>query len=164
VLQRTFLRNLERKDRHELPVYSTHLWSIREPLYRYRQHSGNSSKHWRSLEQAIQIVTEKAFAHPPAGISVEELSELKNSSYARSNLSLAWKALQSADCDYQRAKFYLRQAEGFSSKIRSHHEYRRLKVAIDLMRWLQPEGYQKALEVFYALRRVLSRLQGTVST
>lgn len=132
---------------------------IREPLYRYRQHPGNSSKNWRSLEHAIRIVTEKAFANPPAGISTEELSGLKAYSYARSNLSLAWKALQSVDCDYKRAKFYIWQAKRLSPQICAHNEYRRLSVAIRLIHWLQPKGYQKALEVFYALRRMLPRLQ-----
>jgi glycosyltransferase involved in cell wall biosynthesis len=126
---------------------------IPEPLLQYRQHPHNTSKDWRSIEQAYQIVIEKAFQSAPP-----ELLHLKKRSYGHANLRLAWKALQSSDRNYQQASQFRQQALAYYPRLCFSQEFLRLSVAIALMRWFGSEGYARALAIAYACRRRLSNV------
>lgn len=123
---------------------------VKEPLVYYRQHPTSSSKNWEAMEQGFCIVIEKAFASAPP-----ELLYLKKRSYGAANICLAWKALQSRSQDYNKAIDFLRQALAHYPGLRFSKEYLRLSLAIALMRWFGPDGYQNFLSRIYALRRHL---------
>ncbi|MCT7984813.1 glycosyltransferase [Laspinema sp. A4] len=123
--------------------------AICEPLVYYRQHSQSGSRNWEAMAESYRLVLEKAFATAP-----EERQYLKNSSYARTNLCLAWKLLQGPQKDYRKASDYAMKAVTFDPQVRFSREYLRLQIAILLMAGLGPEKYEKCLRLFHTLRRL----------
>ena len=122
--------------------------AISEPLVYYRQHSQSASRNWAAMEQSYGLVIEKAFASAPS-----HYQYLKGSSYARANLCLAWKPLQSVQKDYKKAQEFAAQSVTQDPKVRWEREYLRLRIAIALMAGLGPENYSKFLRFFHTLRR-----------
>ncbi|MFH7027664.1 MAG: glycosyltransferase family 2 protein [Heteroscytonema crispum UTEX LB 1556] len=125
-----------------------HFAVTQEPLVYYRQHSKNTSKNWQLMEEGYRIVIEKAFQSVPP-----DLLCIKNRSYGRANLCLAWKALQSKDKDYKLAQNFRAKAIAYYPQLRFSREYMRLSLAIALMRYFGSNGYSKVLELAYTLRR-----------
>jgi len=123
---------------------------VKESLVYYRQISTSGSKNWQGMEQSFQMVIEKAFDAAPSN-----LLPLKKRSYGNANLCLAWKSLQSVSKDYLQASHFLQQALTHYPRLRFSKEYLRLSLAIALMRWFGPDGYQNFLSRIYALRRHL---------
>lgn len=123
---------------------------VPEGLVYYRQHANSASRNWESMEISYKIVIEKAFASAPP-----ELQYMKNQSYARSNLSLAWKPLQSAIKDHHTAIKFRKIAIGYYPQLLWTKEYWRLSLAIFLIRSLGTKNYQKFLQFFYNLRRFI---------
>lgn len=123
--------------------------AISEPLVYYRQHSQSASRNWAAMEQSYGLVIEKAFAAAPICYQ-----HLKGASYARANLCLAWKPLQSVQKDYKKAQEFATQAVTQDPQIRWGKEYLRLRVAIALMAGLGTENYEKFLRLFHGLRRL----------
>lgn len=121
---------------------------IKEPLVYYRQHPNNKSKVYTQRTEDFRNLIEKAFESAPF-----ELLYLRNRSYARINLILAWKCIQGINKDYKQAEYFLNQALNHYPQMRFSKEYFRLSIAITMMRWFGPDGYQKFVELVYALRR-----------
>jgi len=121
---------------------------IREPLAYYRQLPNSMSKNCQVMEQAFQIVIEKAFCSAPP-----EFLHLKQRSYGYAYLCLAWKALQSRDRNSQQAIHFRQQASAHYPKLRFCRDYLSLSAAIVLVQCFGTEGYGKALAVIHALRR-----------
>lgn len=121
---------------------------VKEPLVYYRQLPGSSSKNWQLVAVSLRAVIEKAFADASL-----ELLPLRNKSYANAHLVLGWKAIQSQTKDYQQASYFRSQAFRHDPRIFFSKEYIRLSIAIALMSWFGPTGYQKFLSFLYALRR-----------
>ncbi|MFQ4140939.1 glycosyltransferase family A protein [Chlorogloeopsis sp. ULAP02] len=121
---------------------------IKEPLYYYRQVPNSLSKNIQVLEQALNLVIEKAFCSV-----TKELMYLKNHSYGYANLCLAWKALQSNCRDYNLASYYRQQAISYYPQLRYSREYMRLSVAITALQLFGTNNYSKLLELTYTLRR-----------
>lgn len=124
---------------------------IREPLAYYRQLPTSMSKNCQVMEQAFQVVIEKAFC-----LASPELQHLKPRSYGYAYLSLAWKALQSRDRNYQQAIYFRQQAIAYYSKLRFSRECLRLSGAIAALQWFGPHRYAKVLALTHALRRRIS--------
>lgn len=124
---------------------------VKEPLMRYRQHHNNMTKNWQVVEQACQIIIEKAFRSAPP-----ELMYLKSRSYGHANIFLAWKALQGGNRDYKRAIHFRTLAIAHFPQIRYSRNYIRLSLAIAVMRWFGSDGYSRVLAMTYALRRRIS--------
>lgn len=124
---------------------------IKEPLVSYRQHSNNKSKNYPKLLHDFRTIIEKAFQAAPF-----ELLHLRNRSYGNLNLLIAWKCLQSRDKDYKQADLFRRQALKHDYKLIFSREYIRLSVAIAIMKCLGADGYEKFIQLFYALRRGVS--------
>jgi glycosyltransferase involved in cell wall biosynthesis len=121
---------------------------VKEPLVRYRQHANNKSKKYAKVLQDLRIIIERAFQSAPF-----ELLYLRNRSYGKVNLVVAWKCLQSSDRDYKQANYFRRQALRHCPQLCFSREYIRLSLAIAAMCWLGPDGYRRFLELVYALRR-----------
>ncbi|WP_066376700.1 MULTISPECIES: glycosyltransferase family A protein [unclassified Anabaena] len=121
---------------------------IKEPLVSYRQHANNKSKNYPKLLHDFRTIIEKAFQSAPF-----ELLHLRNRSYGNLNLLIAWKCLQSRDKDYKQANIFRRQALKHDYKLLFSKEYIRLSVAIAVMQCFGADGYNKFIQLFYALRR-----------
>jgi glycosyltransferase involved in cell wall biosynthesis len=121
---------------------------IKEPLAYYRQVPGSMSKNWQAMEQGFKLTIEKAFAS-----ASQELMYLKNYSYSYANTCLAWKALQSKNCDLYQANKFRKLAYQYDPKIIIHSEYIRLSLAIFILRIFGKDSYSKILQLVYFLRR-----------
>ncbi|MBW4502901.1 MAG: glycosyltransferase family 2 protein [Scytonema hyalinum WJT4-NPBG1] len=121
---------------------------IKEPLMRYRIHLNNMTKNWQVVEEAFEMIIEKAFSCAPP-----ELLYLKSRSYAHANMFLAWKALQSGNRDYKRAIHFQQQAISHFPLLRYSREYFRLSLAIAMLQWFGSNAYTRILSLLYALRR-----------
>jgi len=121
---------------------------VKEPLVYYRQIASSASRNWEAMAKSYQLVIEKTFANA----TWQELP-LRNRSYGTANLVLAWKAIQSQTKDYKQASYFRHQALSHDLWLFFSKEYFRLSIAITIMRWLGPNGYQRFLSFLYALRR-----------
>ncbi len=124
---------------------------IDEPLLYYRQVPTSISKNCKVMEKSFQSLIEKVFESAPSN-----LQYLKNRSYGYAYVCLAWKALQSNNKDHKLAASFQQQALTSYPKFRFSKETIRLSLAIALMRGFGTDGYAKALNVAYKLRRFLS--------
>jgi len=121
---------------------------VKEPLVYYRQVTNSASRNWEAMAKSYQLVIEKTFANA----TWQELP-LRKTSYGTANLVLAWKAIQSQVKDYKQASHFRRQALRHDPWLFFSKEYFRLSIAITIMRWSGPKGYQRFLSFLYALRR-----------
>jgi glycosyltransferase involved in cell wall biosynthesis len=121
---------------------------VKEPLVYYRQVIGSGSRNWQAMAKGYQVVLEKAFATA----SWQDLP-LRNRSYGTANLVLAWKAIQSQARDYEQASYFRSQALRHDPWLFFSKEYFRLSIALAIMHWIGPNGYDKFLSLFHALRR-----------
>jgi glycosyltransferase involved in cell wall biosynthesis len=121
---------------------------VKEPLVYYRQVIGSGSRNWQAMAKGYQVVLEKAFATA----NWQDLP-LRNRSYGTANLVLAWKAIQSQARDYEQATCFRSQALRHDPWLFFSKEYFRLSIALAIMHLFGPNGYDKFLSLFYALRR-----------
>jgi glycosyltransferase involved in cell wall biosynthesis len=110
--------------------------AIKEPLVKYRQHSGSKSTNCRETLQAFHKIIEKAFESAPT-----ELLYLRDRGYGRVNLYLAWKALNNKD--YNQVKQFCTSAIAHYPQLQRSWEYTRLNLALALMRRLGDQTYEK---------------------
>jgi glycosyltransferase involved in cell wall biosynthesis len=127
---------------------------VKEPLAYYRQSSSSASKNWKAIEQSFRIVIEKAFDS-----AAPELQSLKRRSYGLANFCFAWKALQSRDRDYNKARQFRALALDHDPGLRFSKEYVRLSLAITMMRWFGRESYDRLLAMFHVLRRCMTPMR-----
>ncbi|QDL09642.1 glycosyltransferase family 2 protein [Brasilonema octagenarum UFV-E1] len=121
---------------------------IKEPLMHYRMHLNNMTKNWQVVEEAFEMIIEKAFRSAPP-----ELLYLKSRSYGHANMFLAWKAVQSGNRNYKKAIHFQEQAIAHFPLLRFSREYFRLSLAIAMLQWFGSNAYTKILSLLYALRR-----------
>ncbi len=124
---------------------------IKEPLTYYRDHANNRSKKWQRMEQSYQIIMDKAFSH----VSPER-EVLKNRAYGYSKLRIAWKILQTLTGDYQTPLIYQKQAKELCPELQNSSEYRRLTIAIFLVRFLGVQGYKNARYLIDQYKKLVS--------
>lgn len=110
--------------------------AIKEPLVKYRQHSGSKSTNCQETLQAFHKIIEKAFESAPT-----ELLYLRDRGYGRVNLYLAWKALSNKD--YDQVKQFCTSAIAHYPQLQRSWEYTRLNLALALMRRFGDQTYEK---------------------
>lgn len=124
---------------------------IKEPLVFYRQHPNNTTKNWQMLEQDLGSI-EQVFQLVP-----QELSYLKNRTYAYANIYLAWKALQTGYC--KQAAYFRNQAIKHYSPILFFPKMIRLNFAMALSQMLGNNGFNRIQSLIYTIRRRLSTVK-----
>jgi glycosyltransferase involved in cell wall biosynthesis len=110
--------------------------AIKEPLVKYRQHSGSKSTNCQETLQAFHKIIEKAFESAPT-----ELLYLRDRGYGRVNLYLAWKALSNKD--YNQVRQFCTSAIAHYPQLQRSWEYTRLNLALALMRRFGARTYEK---------------------
>ncbi|MEY2833614.1 MAG: hypothetical protein RLZZ574_2873, partial [Cyanobacteriota bacterium] len=110
--------------------------AIKEPLVKYRQHSGSKSTNCQETLQAFHKIIEKAFESAPT-----ELLYLRDRGYGRVNLYLAWKALSNKD--YNQVKQFCTSAIAHYPQLQRSWEYTRLNLALALVRRFGERTYEK---------------------
>ncbi len=121
---------------------------VREPLTLYRQHFSSVSKNRQRMLQSLRTVIEKAFQSVP----LEKLY-LRNRVYAGINLDLAWLAID--ERDYKKAAHFRKQALLHHPQIRYSEKCMRLSLALTLIRWFGPQGYDGMRALTRTMRRLV---------
>ena len=121
---------------------------VKEPLLRYREHSNGMSKNRQKMFESLRTVIEKTFQSVPL-----ELLYLRNRCYARINLDLAWMAIDEGD--YKRANHFRQQVLLHHPQLCFSGNSIRLSLAIALVRWFGPHGYDRVRATTQALRRLM---------
>jgi glycosyltransferase involved in cell wall biosynthesis len=124
---------------------------IKEPLVFYRLHPNNTTKNWQILEQDLYSI-EQVFQSVP-----QELSYLKNRTYAHANIYLAWKALQTGYCN--QGAYFRNQAIKHYSQIIFSHKLFRLNLAIALFKIFGNNGFSRIQSLIYSIRRHISTVK-----
>lgn len=120
---------------------------IKEPLTLYRQHTTSKSKNYSRVFQNACMVIEKAFRSVP-----KELLGLKKCAYGNVHLGFAWLYVDQGD--YKKANHFRRQSLCHNPQLRYSQKCLRLSLAIFMIRWFGPNGY----DGFRKLTRYLRRL------
>lgn len=120
---------------------------IKEPLVFYRQHlkskSNNLEKH---LLYRLKTI-DKTFQSVPA-----ELHYLKDRSYGRAYLAIAWKPLLQKD--YKTANAYRKKALIYFPELRNSDNYKRLTLLTWAKQWLGNEIYHWLRSLIYKLSKL----------
>ncbi len=119
---------------------------VKEPLVRYRQHLNSMSKKRKVMIQELRTVIEKSFQSAPL-----ELLYLRNRRYGRMNLYQAWNSID--EKNYSEAMHFRRQALLHHPQLRYSENYIRLSLALAMMRWFGPQGYDGVRAMTRAFRR-----------
>ena len=101
------------------------------------------------LLQDAHTIIERAFHSAPL-----ELLYLRNHSYGYLNLDMGWRALASRD--YKAANQFRQQAVAHYSQLRYSWHHIRLGIAIAMVHWFGPQGYDGVRSLTHALRRRIS--------
>lgn len=131
---------------------------VKESLVDYRQHPSSASKNWGAMARSARIILDKAVNIAPAHISDDVKNSLIKKSWARINLSLAWKPLQSLDKDYQTAQRFMDEALSNDPNLRFSKEFLRLNLTFWVMRFLGAKTYGRLLNGLHTLRGQLLSL------
>lgn len=129
---------------------------VQEVLVDYRQHPSSASKDWNAMARSAKIILDKALDLAPDNVSEKEKMQLIDRAWARIEISLAWKPLQSQTKDYVASEMFLKRALQHDPSLRFSKDHCRLKLTTIIMRLLGEQFYSYCLESFYALRRRLS--------
>ncbi len=124
---------------------------VKEPLTLYRQHPNSMSKNRPRMFDSLRIVIEKAFQSVPM-----ELLHLRNQAYASIFLGLAW--LSIGDGDYTKAIAFRKQALLHRPQVFFSERLIRLSLAIVLIRWFGPHGYDGVRDFTRHLRQLLLKV------
>jgi glycosyltransferase involved in cell wall biosynthesis len=124
---------------------------VKEPLVRYRQHPSNKTKDYRGVANDFYAILEKAFQYAPV-----EFLHLRGRSYGCCNLYLAWRSVNIRD--YKQATYFQQQAVAHFPQLRYHPEFIRLTIAIAILHWFGPQGYNSMRTLMHTLRRRMSSL------
>ena len=120
---------------------------IKEVLVYYRHHANNKSRNYIQSIDNFRLIIEKTFQSVPF-----ELLYLRNRSYSRVNLILAWKCIQNQEPDCNKAEYFREQALKHNPQLLfSIHNFR-LTIAIFLMRWFGTNGYVQVLKQLKVVR------------
>ncbi len=124
---------------------------IKEPLVFYRLHANNTTRNWQMFEKDLSII-EQIFESVP-----QELSYLKNRTYAYAKIFLAWKALQTGYS--QQAAYFRNQAIKHYLKVLFSPQLIRLSLAIALLGIFGNEGFNRIQSLIYTIRRRVSTVK-----
>lgn len=124
---------------------------IKESLVRYRNHGNSKSKNYPTMVHNFRTIIERAFESSP-----QDSLYLRNRSYGRINLCIAWKCIQNNTPDFEQANHFCHQAILHYPKLYFSREYLHLVFAITLMRGLGTKSYDSLLNIFNVLRRKLN--------
>ncbi|MBT9317206.1 glycosyltransferase family 2 protein [Leptothoe spongobia] len=125
---------------------------VKESLVDYRQHPSSASKNWVAMARSARIILDKAVDMAPSYISDEVKCDLIKRSWARINLSLAWKPLQSLEKDYQTSQRFMGEAIANDPTLRFSREFLRLNLTLLTMRCLGTNTYTRLLSRLHTLR------------
>ncbi|MGB7248528.1 MAG: glycosyltransferase family A protein [Phormidesmis sp.] len=128
-----------------------------------RRHATNLSKKWKSMELASYQVLEKAFANPPEEITQNQLQRLKRKSYAKTNLGLAWKPVQTDAVDVKAAISYLLKVLSYQPTLIVTKEVLKLGCVILLLSLLGADRYRWLLTQAAGMRYRFSERERTVA-
>ena len=123
---------------------------IKEPLTLYRQHPHSMSKNRQRMFHSLRVVIEKAFQSVPL-----ELLYLRNRAYASIFLGLGWLAVNEGD--YKNAIAHRKQALLHRPLVVFSERFVRLSLAIFLIRWFGPHGYDGVRDVTRYVRQLMLR-------
>ena len=124
---------------------------VREPLVYNRKYSGSLSTHWKKMESSFPKVIEKAFTSTP-----NELTYLKNRSYAHANLVLAWKVIQSKNKDFDAAFVFWKKSLSYYPQILFFNSFVNLSLILALLSFFGLEHYDSIHAFLQSMRRRLS--------
>ena len=131
---------------------------VKESLVDYRQHPSSASKNWVAMSRSARIFLNKAADFAPSDISNELKEQLIKQSWARINLSLAWKPLQSLEKDYRTAQRFMNEALRNDPRLKFSREFLRLSLTLLTMRLLGADTYARLLSRLHTLRGQISSL------
>ncbi|MBD2362805.1 glycosyltransferase family 2 protein [Anabaena minutissima FACHB-250] len=118
---------------------------VKEPLTFYRQHCNSMSTNRPRVIQSMRTVIEKTFQSVPF-----ELLYLRNRAYSYINMCSAWLAIEQKD--YKQAIYFRHQAMLHNFQICYSQNFIRLSLAILLIRWMSPNGYNEVRNIARFLR------------
>ena len=121
---------------------------IKEPLVKYRNHGTSKSKNYPAMVHDFRTIIERAFQSSP-----QDLLYLRNRSYGRINLCIAWKCIQNDNPDLIRADHFCHQAVLHFPNLYFSKEYLHLIFAINLMKSFGVESYNIFLNIFHEFRQ-----------
>jgi glycosyltransferase involved in cell wall biosynthesis len=121
---------------------------VKEPLTLYRQYATSMSKNRQRMFQNLQTVIDKAFQ----GATSEKL-HLRNRAYASITLNQAWWSV--GEGDYEAAKAWQKQAIAYYPQVRFTDRCIRLNLAIALIRWFGPHGYDGIRVLTQRVRQIM---------
>jgi glycosyltransferase involved in cell wall biosynthesis len=119
---------------------------IKELLVNYRQHSHNSSKNSQEILPDFDRLIEKMFSSVPT-----ELLSIKDRTYGRMNLYIAWKSLENKD--FQGANDFCNRAIKYYPQLQYTKDYRRLKLLILIQSRLNTDMYRGFRNLFRTLKQ-----------
>ncbi|MBO3460915.1 glycosyltransferase family 2 protein [Aetokthonos hydrillicola Thurmond2011] len=119
---------------------------VKEPLVRYRQIPNSFSRNREKMTQDLRQVIEKTFQCVPL-----DLLYLRNRCYASIILPLAWLAIDEGD--YKKAIHFRQQAFLHYPQVCFSEKFIRLSLAIFMIRWFGPRGYDGVRNLTHILRQ-----------
>ncbi len=119
---------------------------VKEVLTLYRRHPHNTTNQRQKMIQDLRQVIEKTFETAPL-----ESLYLRNRSYGQMNLFQAWNSID--ERNYQEARHFQQQALLHYPQLRYSENYIRLSLAIALMHWFGPQGYDGVRTLTRTLRQ-----------
>ncbi|MBR8835696.1 MAG: glycosyltransferase family 2 protein [Stigonema ocellatum SAG 48.90 = DSM 106950] len=128
-----------------------HYGLVKEPLVRYRLHPNNKSKDCQSMLQGFRQLIEKTYQSLPT-----EILYLRGRSYGRVYIFLVGRAIETED--YKLATHYLQQAIAHYPQLLFRPWFMRLSLAVAVLKWFGPQGYNRVRNFNRALRRRISSL------
>ena len=128
-----------------------HYGLVKEPLVRYRLHPNNKSKDCQSMLQGFRQLIEKTYQSLPT-----EILYLRGRSYGRVYIFLVGRAIETED--YKLATHYLQQAITHYPQLLFRPWFMRLNLAVAVLKWFGPHGYNRVRNFNRALRRRISTL------
>jgi glycosyltransferase involved in cell wall biosynthesis len=107
---------------------------VKEPLTLWRQHTNSMSKKHQEMIQDLRRTIEKNFQSVPL-----DLLYLQNRSYSYMNLYQSWNSVDEGNIE--KAIYFRQQAYFYYPQICFCNNYMRLSLAILLILWFGPHGY-----------------------
>lgn len=162
MVRRTFLDAVGTFDPQLLVAEDWDLWIrfaasypisvIKEPLVQYRIHHSSKSKRYPEMVKDFRTIIERAFNSAPY-----ECLPIRNRSYGRVNLCIAWKCIQAKEPDYEKSAFFCQQALCHYPNLRFSREFLSFCIASRVMKIVGLDSYVWCLSLFNSIRRFFSQ-------
>ena len=125
---------------------------IKDPLVQYRIHPSSKSKRYPEMVEDFRTIIERAFQSVPY-----DYLPIRNRSYGRVNLCIAWKCIQTKEPDFKKADFFCQQAISHYPNLRFSREFISFSIANTLMQMVGMNSYVWFLGLFNTVRKIFSR-------